>query len=82
MDLNIKNNIQAKRKSLHLTRPALAEKVGVTWETIKAYETKGTVPSLPIALKLSIVLEEPLDGLFSAEVVEQFSQTEETDLSQ
>ena len=82
MDVHITNNIQEKRKEKDLSRPELAGMVGVNWETIKAYEVKGVVPSLPVAFKLSVALETPLSDLFSAEIIEQMNkQEEDQDLS-
>ena len=47
-----------------LSRPALAEKVGVSWETIKAYEVKGAFPSLKVAFKIAKELDVKIDDLY------------------
>lgn len=58
------SNIKFYREKKGLTRPALADKVGVSWETIKAYEVKGAVPSLKVAFKIAHVLDVKVDELF------------------
>lgn len=59
-----KNNLQEARTEKHLTRAQLAELVGVSWETIKAYEAKGATPSLQVALKIAHALDSTVEGLF------------------
>lgn len=63
--MSIVNKLQEKRVEKGLTRPQLAEKAGVSWETIKAYEVKGALPSLTVALKMADALECKVEDIFS-----------------
>lgn len=60
----MKSNIKVYREMKGLSRPALAEKVGVSWETIKAYEVKGAFPSLKVAYKIAKELDVKIDDLY------------------
>lgn len=60
----MKSNIKVYREMKGLSRPALAEKVGVSWETIKAYEVKGAFPSLKVAFKIAKELDVKIDDLY------------------
>lgn len=60
----MRSNIKVYREMKGLSRPALAEKVGVSWETIKAYEVKGAFPSLKVAFKIAKELDVKIDDLF------------------
>ncbi|NIT58229.1 MAG: helix-turn-helix domain-containing protein [Aliifodinibius sp.] len=61
------NNIKVERARNDLSQSALAEKVGVTRQTIYAIETKRFIPSAALAFKLASVLEVPVDELFELE---------------
>lgn len=63
----MQSNIKFYRKRIGLTRPALAEKVGVSWETIKAYEVKGAFPSLKVAYRIAKTLGIKIDDLYEFE---------------
>ena len=54
-----------------MTRPALAKKVGVHWETIKSYEVKGAVPSLKVAYRIAKELGVKIENLYEFEVLEE-----------
>ena len=74
--MTVTHKIKQRREELRYSRPQLAEEVGVGWETIKAYETKGAIPSLPVALKLAKVLELSMEELFTLEEIEQMEKPE------
>jgi putative transcriptional regulator len=61
----IKNNVYECRAKLGLTQEQLAEKVGVTRQTIIAIERGNYTPSVLLALKLSEVFSVPVETLFS-----------------
>lgn len=61
------SNIKSIRTNKGLSRPVLAEKVGVSWETIKAYEVKGAYPSLKVAFKIAQELGVKVDDLYEFE---------------
>jgi DNA-binding XRE family transcriptional regulator len=63
--LEIVNNLQKIRTDNGLSRPQLAEQIGVSWETVKAYEVKGGLPSLKVALKIANVLKCSVEDVFS-----------------
>ena len=61
----IENNIRYLRfKSGEMTQQELADKVGVTRQTIHAIEAAKYSPSLELAFKISDVFDKPLEGVF------------------
>ena len=65
---HVRNNIRALRfQHSEMTQQALAEKVGVTRQTIVAIEKEKYSPSLEAAFKIAAVFGEPLDAVFSYE---------------
>jgi len=64
----VRNNIRALRfQHGEMTQQTLAEKVGVTRQTIVAIEKEKYSPSLEAAFKIAAVFGEPLDAVFSYE---------------
>ena len=64
----VRNNIRALRfQNGEMTQQALAEKVGVTRQTIVAIEKEKYSPSLEAAFKIAAVFGEPLEAVFSYE---------------
>lgn len=61
----IKNQVNEYRTKSGLTQEALAEKVGVTRQTIIAVEKGNYTPSVLLALKLADVFCVPVESLFS-----------------
>lgn len=61
----IKNNVYECRAKLGLTQEQLAEKVGVTRQTIIAIERGNYTPSVLLALKLAETFSVPVEKLFS-----------------
>lgn len=47
-----------------MTQQALAERIGVTRQTINAIEGDKYSPSLEVAFRISAVFEEPLEEVF------------------
>ena len=65
---HVRNKIRALRfQHGEMTQQALAEKVGVTRQTIVAIEKEKYSPSLEAAFKIAAVFGEPLDAVFSYE---------------
>lgn len=65
---HVRNNIRVLRfQHGEMTQQALAEKVGVTRQTIVAIEKEKYSPSLEAAFKIAAVFGEPLDAVFSYE---------------
>ncbi len=63
----MKNSIKVERARNNLTQGDLAEKVGVSRQTINSIETKKYIPSAVLALKIARVFEMPVDALFELE---------------
>ena len=62
----ISNNIR-KLRFFHdeMTQAQLAEKVGVTRQTIIAMEQEKYSPSLELAFRIALVFDSPLEEVFS-----------------
>ncbi len=54
----MKTKIKQLRKKMKITQEKLADKVGVTRQTINALEQEGYNPSLELAYKISKVLKQ------------------------
>lgn len=61
----IKNNVHECRTKIGLTQEQLAEKVGVTRQTVIAIERGNYTPSVLLALKLAKVFSTSVESLFS-----------------
>lgn len=55
----MKNNIRVERAILRMTQAQLAERIGVSRQTINAIEAAKYVPSTVLALKMSAILVSP-----------------------
>lgn len=58
------NTLKVQRAKKDLTQEQLAALVGVTRKTINTIENRKYVPSTYLALKLSQILEVPVEELF------------------
>ncbi|MHC1781203.1 MAG: helix-turn-helix transcriptional regulator [Anaerolineaceae bacterium] len=66
--LNIRNNIRKLRfEHDEMTQEELAEKTGVTRQTILAIESAKYFPSLELAFRIAITFGEPLGEVFSVD---------------
>ncbi len=63
----MKNYIKIERARHNLTQGDLAEKVGVSRQTINSIETKKYIPSAVLALKIAKIFNMPFDSLFELE---------------
>lgn len=63
----MKNSIKIERARHNLTQGDLAERVGVSRQTINSIETKKYIPSTVLALKIAKVFNMTLDALFELE---------------
>lgn len=62
---SIKNTIRRLRfEADEMTQQALAEKIGVTRQTVMAIEAGKYSPSLEVAFKIAAVFKVPLDDVF------------------
>lgn len=63
----MKNNIRVERAIKNITQAELAEKVGVSRQTINSIESNKYIPSTLLALKIARVFERPVEEIFSLE---------------
>lgn len=60
----MKNRLKIERAILNLTQEELAEKIGVSRQSINSIETNRFVPSTVLALKLSRLFEKSVNDFF------------------
>ena len=65
MKRDTKNCIEKERLKAELTQAELAEKVGVTRQTIIAIEKGDYTPSVALALRLAKVFKTSVEDLFA-----------------
>ncbi|PCE63721.1 helix-turn-helix transcriptional regulator [Sediminicola luteus] len=63
----MKNRLKVERAILDLTQEELAQKIGVSRQTISSIEKNRYVPSTVLALKLSRLFEKPVNDFFELE---------------
>ncbi|MEG1621997.1 MAG: helix-turn-helix transcriptional regulator [Alistipes sp.] len=63
----MKNNLRVERAILHITQQEMADKVGVSRQTVNAIETGRFVPSTVLALKIARLFGKPVEEIFSLE---------------
>ena len=62
----MKNALRDLRAQLNWTQAELAEKLGVSRQTVNAIETEKYDPSLPLALKIAKLFRKPVEEIFKA----------------
>ncbi len=74
----VRNNIRRLRFFQNeMTQEELAEKTGVTRQTINAIESAKYSPSLELAFKIALVFGVPLEEVFTYTSEEKTSETKE-----
>lgn len=63
----MKNNLKVQRAILNFTQQDLADKVGVSRQTINALEAGKYVPSTVLALKLARLFGKSVNEIFELE---------------
>ena len=63
----MKNKIKVQRAMHDMTQADLAEKIGVSRQTINAMEKNKYVPSTVLALKIAQLFKTPLEEIFFLE---------------
>ena len=63
----MKNTIKVERAIANITQAELAEKIGVSRQTINAIESNRFVPSTVLALKLSRLFSKSVNEIFQLE---------------
>ena len=66
-NLGMKNNVRIVRLTQKLSQTDLAEKAGVSRQTIYSVEQGRYIPSTVLALKISSILEKNIEELFELE---------------
>ena len=61
------NRLRELRAERQWSQGELAEKLGVSRQTINAIETEKYDPSLPLAFKISRLFKQPLERIFVPE---------------
>lgn len=65
-EVPVKNSVRDLRAELDWTQADLAEKLGVSRQTVNAIETEKYDPSLPLAFKIAKVFRKPVEDIFRA----------------
>lgn len=60
----MKNNIKELRKEFKLTQQEIAEKVGVTRQTMNAIENNKYSPTLELAMQLALIFNKSVEEIF------------------
>ena len=60
----MKNRLRVERSERNWSQAELADRLGVSRQTINAIETEKYDPSLPLALKIAKVFARPVEDLF------------------
>ena len=63
----MKNSIRVERAIHNLTQQELAEKIGVSRQTINAIESNKYVPSTVLALKMAKLFKKNVEEIFELE---------------
>ena len=61
----MKNTLKVERAILDLTQEDLAQRIGVSRQTINSMEANRYVPSTVLALKLSAVFQKSVNDFFT-----------------
>lgn len=62
----MKNYVREMRAGFSWTQADLAEKLGVSRQTVNAIETEKYDPSLPLAFKIAKLFRKPVEEIFKA----------------
>ena len=63
----MKNNLRVERAILRVTQQQMAEKIGVSRQTIVAIESEKYVPSTVLAMKIAEVCDKKVEDIFFLE---------------
>lgn len=63
----MKNELRVLRARRDLSQAELAEKLGVSRQTVNAIETGRYDPSLSLAFKIAALFERPIEVIFDSE---------------
>jgi putative transcriptional regulator len=63
----MKNQLRQLREGKEWSQGELADKLGVSRQTINAIETEKYDPSLPLAFKVARLFRQPIEKIFEAD---------------
>jgi putative transcriptional regulator len=63
----MKNNVRVERAIQNITQAELADRIGVSRQTINAIESNKYVPSTVLALKIARLFLKPVEEIFQLE---------------
>ncbi len=63
----MKNTLKVERAKLNITQQELADKVGVSRQTINSIESEKYVPSTLLAIKISELFKTTVNDIFKLE---------------
>jgi putative transcriptional regulator len=63
----MKNTIRVERAILRISQQELADKIGVTRQTINAIELEKYIPSAVAIMKIAVVCSKKVEEIFSLE---------------
>ena len=63
----MRNQMRELRGQKQWSQGELAEKLGVSRQTINAIETEKYDPSLPLAFKIARLFKQPIEDIFAAD---------------
>lgn len=63
----MKNRLRVLRAERRWSQAELAERLGVSRQTINAVETEKYEPSLTLAFKMARLFEQPIEAIFAPE---------------
>lgn len=63
----MKNRLRELRSARELSQADLADRLGVSRQTVNAIETGKYDPSLPLAFKIARLFKRPIEEIFSPE---------------
>jgi putative transcriptional regulator len=62
----MKNRLRELRAERQWSQGELADRLGVSRQTINAIETEKYDPSLPLAFKIGLLFKQPIEKIFEA----------------
>jgi len=65
-EVSVKNKLRDLRAELDWTQADLAERLGVSRQTVNAIETEKYDPSLPLAFKIACLFRRQVEEVFKA----------------
>jgi putative transcriptional regulator len=66
----MKNDLRVLRAQRNWSQAELAERLGVSRQTVNAIETARYDPSLPLAFKIAAIFRKPIEEIFQPETGE------------